>query len=586
MARHHFYLGFVLACGSCIALLNAQEPENTAPSVPDAEVTVPDSAPVVEARLTTAEALASVQDSLKSITTEIEQTTKAIARVPEVERPALEAKLKGLVQRRDELMADFGSIATGIDPSDYDQSTDEPFVLTDELDTLLRPIIEELKDLTEKPREIEKLRGELTHWRKRLAITLGALVNLEKLPPDLNDELMILIAESRKTWTDRQKAAENRIQAISYQLEQAESSQPSIFNTVTGGFRTFFKSRGRNLVLSTLTAFVIFFGLRYLHQCLDQFTPWRRKGERPFYLRLIDVGLSAFSLLGAITGGLLVLYLAGDWVLLGVILIVLFGALVATKNALPQFYDQARMLLNLGEVREGERVMFGGVPWKIERLSFYSSLVNQQLRGGHVRLPVRQLSGLVSRPISPAGEIWFPCDEGDWIQLPDEGLGKVVAQTPEYVQLVKLGGAKLTIPTVDFLTKSAVNLSHNFRVSITFGLDYRHQAEATTRIPELLWAHITRELSHFVGDHEKLLSLKVEFASAGASSLDYEIIADLDGTLASKFQVITRALHRFAVDCCNEHGLEVPFTQITLHNAYPQPEPETRAPTKPKATLP
>jgi Mechanosensitive ion channel len=584
MTRHLIYLVLFLVCfTSCFVQLDAQE---TKPGALAAEPGESAPGPVVDTRPSTGDALASVQDSLKSVTAEIEQVTKAISRAPEIERPALDEKLKGLLQRRNELKADFGSIATGIDPTDYDQSTDEPFVLSDELDTLLRPIIEELKDLTEKPREIEKLRGELAHWHKRLAITQGALANLEKLPPDLSDELKVLIAESRKTWGERQKAAENRIQALSYQLEQAESNQPSLFNTIRGGFRTFFRSRGRNLVLSVLTAAVIFFGLRYLHQCLDQFAPWRRKGERPFYLRLVDVGLSVFSLFGAITGGLLVLYLAGDWVMLGVTLIVVFGALVAAKNAFPRFYDQARLLLNLGEAREGERVVYCGVPWKIERLSFFSILVNPQLRGGHVRLPVRQLSGLVSRPISTAGEIWFPCDEGDWIQLPDEGLGRVVAQTPEYVQMVKLGGAKVTIPTTDFLTKSPVNLSHNFRVSITFGIDYRHQAEATTQIPERLWAYLTRELSQFLGDHEKLLSLKVEFAQAGVSSLDYEIIADLDGALAPKIQAITRALHRFALDCCIEQGWELPFTQITLHNAYPQSEPEIAVAAKPKARLP
>lgn len=584
MARHLIYpVLFLVGFPACLLPVDAQDVK---PGTPVIEADAPVPVPLEEARPTTGDALASVQDSLKSITAEIEQITKALNRVPEIERPALDEKLKGLLQRRDELEADFGSIATGIDPTDYDQSTDEPFVLSDELDTLLRPIIEELKDLTEKPREIEKLRGELSHWRKRLAITQGALANLEKLPPDLSDELKVLIAESRKTWGERQKAAENRIQALSYQLEQAESNQPSLFNTITGGFRTFFRSRGRNLVLSVLTAAVIFFGLRYLHQCLDQFAPWRRKGERPFYLRLVDVGLSVFSLLGAITGGLLVLYLAGDWVMLGVTLILVFGALVAAKNAFPQFYDQARLLLNLGEAREGERVVYCGVPWKIERLSFFSILVNPQLRGGHVRLPVRQLSGLVSRPISETGEIWFPCDEGDWLQMPDEGLGRVVAQTPEYVQLVKLGGAKVTIPTTEFLTKSPVNLSHNFRISIIFGIDYRHQAEATTHIPEVLWAHLTRELSQFVGDHDKLLSLKVEFSQAGASSLDYAIIADLDGALAPKIQVITRALHRFALDCCTEQGWELPFTQITLHNAYPQPEPDVAVAAKPKSRLP
>ncbi|MEX2578299.1 MAG: hypothetical protein WD342_04510 [Verrucomicrobiales bacterium] len=519
------------------------------------------------------EALSSVQESLQLVEEEIARLAASAATAREAEKETIEAEIKALTTRRNRLRADFESIATGIDPEEYDESVDETFVLTDELDTLLRPLIEELKDLTEQPREIEKLRSELETWKRRLATTQGAFRNLDRLPDDVGDELAEEIAETKRKWSERRKQAQNRIQALTYQLEQAERNQPSFFSTIRDGVRSFLRSRGRNFILCVLVFFGVFLGLRYLHRRVAQHPAWRRKGERAFSIRLIDVGLNVFSFLAAVAAALIVLYATGDWVLMGLAIIVLFGLILAAKNGLPRFYDQGRLLLNMGEVREGERVVFNGIPWKIERLSFFSILTNEQLRGGYVRLPIRHLGELISRPVSEHGEQWFPCDEGDWIDLPEEGKGRVVAQTPEYVQIVKLGGAKITMPTSDFLAKSPKNLSHNFRLSTVFGIDYRHQAECTTTIPETMREHLIRELTALIEDREKLLSLKVELKEAGSSSLDYAIIADLDGALAPKYEVVHRAIHRILVDCCNENGYVIPFTQVTLHNAFPEEEP-------------
>ncbi len=530
------------------------------------------------------DALSSVLESIETNQKRINELNNALARAPEVEKESINKEIRDLTAVRTELQSDFEAIATGIDTDEYDQSAEETFVLGDELDSILEPIIAELKDLTEKPREIEALRSDLASWRKRLTTTETALVNLSGIPTATEGELRKNLAETRQKWTERKNQAENRIQAITYQLEQAERNKPSFISTISEGFRGFFRSRGRNFLLCFLVFFFTYFLLRFIHQRIDRLAPWRRKGKRPFYIRLIDVGLNVFSLIGAVAASLIVLYATGDWVLMGLAIIILFGVILAAKNSLPKFYEHARILLNLGEVREGERVIVNGLPWRVERLSFYSILKNDHLRGGLLRLPVRALADCISRPISEEGEMWFPCNEGDWIELPDEGRGRVIAQTPEYVQIVKLGGAKITIPTIDFLAKAPKNISQNFRIKSTFGIDYKHQADATGKIPEILWAYITKGIYAIIEDRDTLLSLRVEFASAGASSLDYEIIADFDGIHAPRYESLTRAMQRLATECCNENGWEIPFTQITLHNAYPGDEEpgETAPPPRPK----
>ncbi|MDF1824943.1 MAG: hypothetical protein P1U68_09895 [Verrucomicrobiales bacterium] len=532
-------------------------------------------------------ALESVRESIDLLESEIKETEKRLNDAKDSEKAAIADSLKDLMARQESLQSDFESIATGIDPSAYEGNLVEDFVLKNEVDALLEPIIAELKELTAKPREIEELRSDLSRWEKRLKTTDAALSNLDTLPTDeFSESLRIAVSGTREVWEIRKTQAKNRIQAISYQLEQAERTQPSFISTAREGLRSFYKSRGRNFVFCILAFFITFFGLRFLHQQIDRQFPWRKKEKRPFYLRLIDVGLNVFSFLGAVAAALITLYATGDWVLMGLAIILLLGIALAAKNALPKFYDQGRLLLNLGEIREGERVTYNGIPWKVERLSFYTILTNPALRGGLLRLPVNQLSGIISRPASEEGELWFPCHEGDWVLLPDEGLGRIIAQTPEYVHLVKLGGAKLMIPTVDFLAKSSENLSHGFRVSTVFGVDYDHQSDSTTKIPETMWAFITKELVGLIDEREKLISLKVEFASAGASSLDLAIIADFDGSMAPKYQMLKRALQKYAVECCNENGWTIPFAQITLHNAFPEPRKEVPAPKEEKPKLP
>jgi len=549
--------------------------ETAAPTPPKAVVAEPvkETETVVkqEGRQDPVVALDSVLRSLQTVDSEITVLSKAEKNANPAEKEAILEEIKTLSARRDVLKKDFESIATGIDPREYDQATSVEFVLADELNNVLRPIIGEIKALTEKPREIEQFRTELETWKKRLVTTGDALQNLESIPPVEDKTLAGEIESTRKKWSERRSLAENRLQAISYQLEQAESNQPSLFRSVRDGIRSFFQSRGTNFLLCLFGFLAVFFALRFFHQRLNRFTPWMRKGKRPFYVRLIDVGMQLLSIVGAIVAALLILYATGDWVLMGLAIILIVGIILAAKNSLPMFYDNARILLNLGEVREGERVVYNGLPWRIERLSVYSKLINEQLRGGELRLPVRQLSALISRPLSEEGESWFPCHEGDWVIVGDHGLGRVIAQTPEYVQLVQLGGKRITIPTLKFLEASPENLSRNFRVSTTFGIDYKHQADCTTTIPQIFQAHLTREITNFIGDHELLKSLRVEFANAAASSLDYFVIADFDGSLASRYSGLGRALQRFSVDCCNKNGWEIPFTQITIHRS-PTPD--------------
>ncbi|MCG8598675.1 MAG: hypothetical protein MI807_00845, partial [Verrucomicrobiales bacterium] len=168
-------------------------------------------------------ALGSITESIALVEKEVQETRKRLEGATETEQASIEAKLLSLSEKKEALQADFESIATGIDPTEYEGELVEEFVLSNEVDALLEPIIGELKELTEKPREIEQLRTELSRWQQRLITTEAALENLQSISRDeIPQSLTESLGKTLNTWKERKKQAENRIQALTYQLEQAE----------------------------------------------------------------------------------------------------------------------------------------------------------------------------------------------------------------------------------------------------------------------------------------------------------------------------------------------------------------------------
>jgi hypothetical protein len=144
--------------------------------------------------------------------------------------------------------------------------------------------------------------------------------------------------------------------------------------------------------------------------------------------------------------------------------------------------------------------------------------------------------------------------------------GKVSGITQELVELIQRGGARRTYVTADFLSLSPLNLSRNFRLKETIGISYALQRESVAAIPDTLKGYIERRAEE-EGYADHMHNLRVEFEKANASSLDLVVIADFDGVLADLYGRLSRAMQRWCVEACSEYGWEIPFTQLTLHQA-------------------
>ncbi|MCB1131454.1 MAG: hypothetical protein KDN05_10025 [Verrucomicrobiae bacterium] len=516
--------------------------------------------------------------SLESLRTVVDPLEKAIGEVDalraklkkaatEEEKQDLRNSIQSARERVEQLRGHFRDIVGGAEAAGYKVTEPEKKSAQEQLGELLEPLLGELRDATSLPREMDGLRKDLEVWKDRKLRCEAVIARIDRITSMAEDETLLSeLADARRLWTDRLADATGEIGVLDVRIEELEDRKRPMWETVSGTVARFFRSRGVNLLLAVIAAVAGFILTTRIYRYVRKVSPVHR-GKPSLTSRISDILAMAGAVLVAVLAVLLVFYARGDWLLLTIAVILLVGAAWAGKTALPPYLEQIRMILNLGPVREGERLILRGLPWKVEAIGFYTRLTNPNLQGGELRLPIRDLMGMVSRAPDDH-EPWFPTQPDEWVLLGDGTYGKTVTQTPENVVLLRIGGSRKTYATEAFLEQTPENLSHGFRVSAAFGIDYVHQAVAVDEVPEILTRMLTESLFGDFG-RDAVRSVQVEFANAGASSLDYDILADFDGSVASRLGPIRRRIQQCMVRACNEHGWVIPFTQITVHEAAP-----------------
>lgn len=484
----------------------------------------------------------------------------------DAERERIRAEIEVLETNIDSLRLALELWATGgVDVQMFYPKKDEKFDWREEMQSAFEPIVVELKRLTERPRKMERQRSEQSFYQQRLAATEAALKNIVALKNDApTDKMRAAFSALESRWRTRHDEYKNQLALINLQMEELSTPNQPAKDRATDALQELLSGHFVNLLLAVLAAAFTYGLLRAVNRLYTRMVTTRGR-KRPFLARVAHLSFTLISAVLALLAGMAVLYTRGDWILLGLLLIVLMGAALTLQRTLPGFIKEARVLLNLGPAREGERVIYNGLPWNIKALNMYSTLVNPALRGGTIKLPVSVLTTLISRR-SDDGEPWFPTRENDFVVLNDDSYGQVLTQTPEAVHML-VAGAPRTIPAGAFLDKHPQNLSLNgFSVSIKLGIDYRHQATATT--------DIRKRLEDFIATHLKdspygahLKNCSVEFDEAAASSLNFLIVASFTGAAADAYLNLRRLLQRLAVEACNVNGWTIPFNQMTIHLA-------------------
>ncbi len=499
----------------------------------------------------------------------IRELIEQLQTADEVDQERIRAQITELRETIATLMQSFENVAVnGASLSSLDPQPKEKLSWNDELMQIAQPLLNSLKEATEKPRRIEELRREIALYQQQFEVTRQAVEALaqfdqQEVPPQVAQGLAGLTA----SWQERSRDIERTLNLTLDELRALESEEIDILATMLGIGEEFFLGRGLTLLIAIFTGIGLWLTMRTLHRLVRARRKVREDSERASRVRLLLYGYHLLTILMVSMGVLSVFYVRGDLLLLSLSIIALVMLMLGTWRFLPRYVQEGRLLLNVGAAREGERVIYGGLPFRITSLNLYSELRNPELEGV-IRLPLAAMAQLISRP--RGNESWFPSRVGDYLLLADGSFAHVLQQSIDWVRL-KVMGSIVHIGSADFLQQPVRNISsEGFGVAVTFGIDYQHQAIALQEVPHRMRDALNSAFADadFGADLKDLL---VEFKAAGLNSLDYLVYASMDGNSAASYFSIGRLIQQTCVDTCNREGWVIPFTQITLHQADAEP---------------
>lgn len=544
-----------------LTLVNANYAHSQGPETSENKNDSVSVAPVPEKTLS--DKLDELSDVLKEKNSELSALKAKISKAGA--DPELEAEITRASQELDILRKSFEQLAIGNINLDSVRVEEPNLTWQEELTLAVKPLLENLRGLTEGPRKRENLRQAMANQKNIAEKAEKALASIEVLlageaSKSQQNQLKIL----QNKWQRTKENAEREEQLALYQFESLSGSKSDWFTTLKESTIDFFQERGLTIALAIAVSFLIWLTLAGISKLLDKTGKSTSKYSNRTTYRVIAYAQRLLTVILIVIGVLTVFFIRGDILLLVITLTLLFAAALGLKNLLPQFLAESRLLLNIGAVREHEQIVIDGVPWRVASINMFSKFTNPEIQGT-LRLPLSELKDLKSRPITE--EKWFPSSKGDWVLDSADTLYEVIKQTPLVVELQSAQGTNKLVPTSTYFSAEFVNLtkSKRIRITSTFGVGYELQSIALDEVPKVFQESVSEHLKNASLDTDQI-DVRVEFAKAGESSLDYIVIAQLGSNASKYFYRIERTIQQACVDACNQKGWGIPFPQLTVHH--------------------
>jgi len=481
-------------------------------------------------------------------------------------KEVLQKDLKNNQKRLFKLEVAFNELAiNGININTIDEEdTGEKKDIQEHLMQIFKPLIASLERATEHPRKLENIRAEIILYEKKIPEISAAMQNISLLQSALLEpSLQTKISLTQEQLRHQKVLLSNHLSLLKNKLQEYEADESSMLDNASDGFFNFIKGRGLNILLAIsgfMLTLSIFFVLRKKLQTRFENLQHERN---VFLVRVLQLGLGIFSVLMAISVALIIFYLRADWLMLAISFLLLLGIGWSLKSFLPGFLDEAKLILNMGIVREDERVVYLGIPWRVQSIGMLAILKNPALTAGEMRITLDTLKGLNSRPIDPR-EPWFPTQEGDYILMQDGTYGQVFFQSPEIVSIRTYSTAIRSFSTESFIDLNPTNISQEgFGIFITISIAYEHKDQITSNIRLGLGNALRKSLTD-ESFSTAIQELKVEFKEATTHSLDLQILSTFNGSAADDYNHIKRVIRRNALDICNENGWALPYTKVQI----------------------
>jgi len=476
----------------------------------------------------------------------------------------LEADVKRYRDRYNKLKLQLISVVTNI-KMDEIQSDDihKKRDYLQEAQELLGPAFDTIQRISERPRKIEALRKELSVYNQKLAVTDSALKNIEiiksskefqTLLPDMEE----FLSDSTYNINDLKQEFSIKRDRINRELKELTKDDQTLVGAMTELSREFFSTKGKHLGIAFLLFIFTVWSLTVLKNIVILKIVQKSKVE--WIIKPINALYGVLTFMFALTIFILSLYFMGDWVLVTLIVLMLSAILWGSKAYIHKYLAEGRLILNLGTIKEGELVIFRGIPWKVKNINFVTIFENEFLDSSTIRIEIAQIFHMHPRKILP-NEQWFPTRTNDWVLLSDGTFGQIKLQTVEQIIVELKSLERKYYTTTDYLNLRPINLSHGFTQSLTWGIDYDTQNNLITELIPSINKKLTDK---FKSTPYIFQSLIVEFQNAGASSLNILIEMKFEGNFAASKLEIERAMNTKMLEIMNEMKINIPFTRLTV----------------------
>lgn len=546
----------LITCLLCVILTIAQaqqeqigvaqnsEPTNTVPSVLDR--------------------LQYIQNVLTQKLRERSELGERIEAANEQDKADLRRQADDITRDIQQLRITLESIAIGgVDTALFiTEPVDEESNWREDITLIAQPVIDSLKELTEKPRKLKELNESIASNQQELDKANEALEHLQQsLDGKPQGDLLISLTRLSKSWQSRRDDANSAIEIARFQIADLRGDK-TLLEAITAAMIGFITGRGLTILLAVLAASAVWFGVRFLLRGYRATLVKNETSESRTRYRLAAYSVHALTGTLILIAIFVVFYQRGDVLLLGLLILLIVGLALGIRQLLPQYVREARLLLNVGAMREAERIIYRGIPWRVESINMNTVLCNPELQG-LLRIPLAEFHGVTSRP--SANDSWFPTSRGDIVLMQDEQVFQVADQNPDNVVLRERGGQTISVPTAEFYAREMINLSRGGEFSVTgnFGIDYMYQSICLTLVPETFRDYISEAMTDSdLAPHVK--NVVVELKQAGDSSIDYWLFVTLHSNAARSYHRIQRLIQTACIKACTDHGWAIPYPHLSL----------------------
>lgn len=537
----------------------------------------------VDPVVTTSPAQENVTDQLITISNDIKELqakrTSLAAEIKKEDDESHKKELEDSLKRANTQLKEYTELFEkislgGIDTSRFDTPAKQAIQQVDdynwqkELIQIAQPVFAEMKKITDAPRKRDLLRLEQKEIDDRLDQLNKGLETLDQIQvSELPANAKKNLKDIQSTWNNLHKELERERRLTVIKLDELTVKED--FTTrLTKGAWGFAKGRGLLLLITIAAVSLLLYGFNRLLVLLES----REKNKISIRWRIFMLLYQIITTLVVVIITLAILYSSGDMVLFGVAILIILAFLVTSRNSIPKYFVKTRIFLNMGQAREGERVIYNDLPWKVSRINLYNTyLVNPLLDNGTVRLTIDHLNTMISRPVK-TDEIWFPTVVNDVVLLPNGNAYKVMRQTPEYVYLTA-SGTELIYPSKDFIKDKIINITYGYSTStelaVCYGTVKNNIEHAIDALKEGLTEFIQRENPEAF---KSIRTLTVDFSRVNESGSAVFMISAAMGSYATDHRLpLLRTIQRGCMGIAEENHWDiVTLTKYIIEQETPK----------------